>query len=67
MGQIQVALTSRAGAGDCPTDLGGDGCDSISASAGEAYRGTGLRMACEFRFVALGKRVILAEDFKKPA
>lgn len=67
MGHIQVALMSRAGAGEGEYDRGGGLGDLIKASAGELYRGTGLFNPCDVRVDALGKRVIFGLDFKNPA
>ena len=65
--QTQVALTSLAGAGD-GVDVGKeDPTEPISASLGDAYRGTGLLMAEAPFLAALGKRVIFGDDLRKPA
>ena len=67
IGHIQVALISLGGAGEGTYDLDGESGDFTNASAGEAYRGTGLAIACDARFEALGNRVIFGLDFRNPA
>ena len=67
IGHIQVASMSLGGAGDGTYDRKGEPGGFTSASAGEAYRGTGLAIACDARLTALGNSVILGLDFRKPA
>ena len=50
-----------------PAARGGVLPEPPNASLGDAYLGSGLRIACEPRLDGLGNSVILGEDLRKPA
>lgn len=66
IGHIHVALVFLAGNGEATGGREVDDPERTSPSMGEAYLGCGLLTWGPVRCI-LGKRVIFAEDFKKPA